>query len=193
MEVTMDRSATLFIQHRVRASELTRYETWLRIIMAKAAEYPGHQGVHVIRPALGDNEYSIVLRFATGEDAGRWAASRDRQQLLDQIADAIETGDRVEIRSGIDFWFTPAGTVDRRAPAWKQWLVTTGVIWVLTMLVPPLLDPLFAEFPLLGAWGVRHGILAAVIVALVVFLVMPRVTHLLERWLFAGGQSEPTQ
>jgi uncharacterized protein len=61
------------------------------------------------------------------------------------------------------------------------------------MLVPPLLDPLFAAFPLLGAWGVRHGILAVVIVALVVFLVMPRVTHLLERWLFAGGRSEPTQ
>jgi antibiotic biosynthesis monooxygenase (ABM) superfamily enzyme len=184
-ELAMARSATLFIQHRVRRSELTRYEDWLRIILAKAAEYPGHQGVHIIRPQPGDNEYSIVIRFATGADAGHWAGSVDRQQLLDQISDAIETGDRVQIRSGIDFWFTPAGGADSRAPAWKQWLVTTGVIWLLTMFVPPLFDPLFAAVPALGAWGIRHGILAAVIVALVVFLVMPWVTRVLKGWLFA--------
>lgn len=179
-------SATLFIQHRVRKTELKRYEDWLRIILAKAAEYPGHHGVHIIRPQPGDNEYSIVIRFVTAADANRWVSSRDRQQLLDQITDVIETGDRVQIRSGIDFWFTPAGSAEKRAPAWKQWLVTTCVIWLLTMFVPPLFDPLFAAVPALGAWGIRHGILAAVIVALVVFLIMPRVTRPLERWLFAG-------
>jgi antibiotic biosynthesis monooxygenase (ABM) superfamily enzyme len=68
-------SATLLVQHRVRASEIGRYEAWRRVILARAAEYPGHQGVHIIRPSPGDNEYSIVIRFATGEDAGRWVAS----------------------------------------------------------------------------------------------------------------------
>ena len=177
-------SATLFIQHRVRHSEIPRYERWLHVILAKAAEYPGHQGVHIIRPPAGDNEYSIVIRFATAADASHWVDSPDRKQLLAEITDAIELGDRVQIRSGIDFWFTPASAADRRAPGWKQWLITTSVIWPLTMFIPPLFKPVFAAIPLLGRWGISHGIIAGFIVALVVFLIMPRYVRLLAGWLY---------
>ncbi len=145
-------SATLFIQHRVRAGETARYEAWLRVILAKAAEFPGHQGVHIIRPSHGDNEYSIVIRFATAADARRWVGSPDRQRLVDEIADAIEHGDRTQIHSGIDFWFTPKVAASRKAPGWKQWLITTSVIWPLTMFIPPLFKPLFAAVPVLGRW-----------------------------------------
>lgn len=177
-------SATLFIQHRVRASEMPRYESWLRVILERAAEFPGHQGVHIIRPVDGDNEYSIVIRYASAADAHRWIESIDRRLLVDEIADAIEQGDRTQVRSGIDFWFTPASRAQREAPGWKQWLITTSVIWPLTMLIPPLFNPLFGAVPVLGSWGVSHGILAAVIVALVVFLVMPRYVRLVSGWLY---------
>ncbi len=178
------RSATLFIQHRVRPDAISRYESWLHIILAKAAEYPGHQGVHIIRPPEGDTEYSIVIRYATAADADRWVNSRERLQLLDSVADALELGDRFQIRSGIDFWFTPRFKAARQAPLWKQWLITTSVIWPLTTFVPPLLNPLFASVPVLGTWGVNQGILAAIIVALVVFLIMPPYVRLISGWLF---------
>jgi len=177
-------SATLFIQHRVRRSETTRYERWLRVILTRAAEYPGHQGVHIIRPTEGDNEYSIVIRFATSADARRWVESQDRRQLVSQIADAIEQGDRLQIGSGIDFWFTPPPGTGKQAPGWKQWLITTSVIWPLTIVVPPLFNPLFAAIPALSGWGIKEGILAAVIVALVVFAIMPRYVKLVSHWLF---------
>jgi uncharacterized protein len=177
-------SATLFIQHRVRPAEFSRYEAWLHVILATAAQYPGHQGVHIIRPADGDNEYSIVIRFATALDAGRWVESADRARLLKEIVDAIELGDRLQIKSGIDFWFTPSSASRKQPPGWKQWLITTSVIWPLTMFVPPLFNPLFAAVPVLGVWGVSHGVIAASIVALVVFLIMPRYVRLLHRWLF---------
>jgi uncharacterized protein len=177
-------SATLFIQHRVRASETSRYEDWLRVILARAAQYPGHQGVHIIRPHTGDNEYSIVIRFATAEDARRWVESPDRQRLVSDIADAIDLGDRFEISSGIDFWFTPPRATNRQAPAWKQWLITTSVIWPLTVVIPLLFSPLFKVAPVLSLRGIKEGIVAAVIVALVVFVVMPRYVKLVSRWLF---------
>jgi uncharacterized protein len=177
-------SSTLFIQHRVRASEIARYEDWLRVILAKAAEFPGHQGINIIRPSPGDNEYSIVIRYATAADAHRWVGSAERQQLIDEIADAIELGDRTRVHSGIDFWFTPTAKAHRQAPGWKQWLITTSVIWPLTMFVPPLFNPLFAAVPALGTWGIRQGIIAAVMVALVVFVVMPRYVRLVADWLF---------
>jgi antibiotic biosynthesis monooxygenase (ABM) superfamily enzyme len=71
-----------------------------------------------------------------------------------------------------------------KPPAWKQWLITISVIWPLTMVVPWAFGPLFKAFPALGSYGVSHGILASVIVAIVVWLVMPRYTRLVHNWLF---------
>lgn len=186
---TSGESVTLLIQHRVRADAIARYEHWLRIIAAKAAEYPGHQGVHIIRPAAGNNEYSILIRFASVTDAERWTSSADRQRLLAEIADAFEREDQFHIQPGIEFWFTPPSPAQKKPAPWKQWLITTSVIWPLTMLIPPLFQPLFAALPVLGTLGISHGIIAATIVALVVFLIMPRYVHAVSGWLFrrAGG------
>jgi antibiotic biosynthesis monooxygenase (ABM) superfamily enzyme len=177
-------SVTLLIQQRVRAEAIARYEQWLQVIAAKAAEYPGHQGVHIIRPPTGSNEYSIIIRFATLADAERWTNSADRQRLLAEIADAFEREDQLHIQPGIEFWFTPPSPALKQPSAWKQWLITTSVIWPLTMLVPPLFKPLFSAVPVLGYWGISHGIIAASIVALVVFLIMPRYVRAVSRWLF---------
>ena len=178
-------SATLLIQHRVLAGNVSRYETWLRKIVARATEYPGHQGVQIFRPPAGGSDYSIVIRYDNAEHASQWLESADRRQLLAEIEDALEQGDRVQIQSGIAFWFTPEFALSRPVPGWKQWLVTTSVIWPLTMFVPPLFEPLFVRVPLLAAWGVQQGVIAMVIVAIVVFAVMPRYVRLIGKWLHA--------
>jgi hypothetical protein len=183
-DAASDASVTLLIQQRVRPDAIARYEQWLRTIAAKAAEYPGHQGVHIIRPPAGNNEYSILIRFASGVDAERWTSSADRRNLLAEIADAFERDDQFRIQPGIEFWFTPPFPAQKKPAPWKQWLITTSVIWPLTMLIPPLFTPVFAAVPVLGAWGISHGIVAATIVALVVFLIMPRYVRLVSRWLF---------
>lgn len=177
-------NVSLVIQHTVRAGAVDRYENWLREIVGKAATYAGHQGVHIIRPTPGSTTYTIVLRFATYDDASHWARSGDRQALIQEIADALERDEELEIKPGIDFWFTPPTLVPKKARPWKQWLVTTSVIWPLTMLVPATLAPLFHTVPALGAYGVSHLIVASVIVALVTWVVMPRYVKLVSRWLF---------
>jgi antibiotic biosynthesis monooxygenase (ABM) superfamily enzyme len=179
-----DESVTLLIQQHVRADAVARYEEWLRVISATAARYPGHQGVHIIRPPKGSTEYSIIIRFATLADAERWTNSADRQRLLADIADAFEQEDRFHIQPGIEFWFTPPSPAHKQPSAWKQWLITTSVIWPLTMLIPPLFKPLFAAVPVLGYWGISHALIAATIVALVVFLIMPRYVRAVSGWLF---------
>lgn len=175
---------TIIIQHTIRPELKDRYETWLRQIIAAAARFPGHQGVHVMRPAEGNNTFKISVRFATNEDAETWLKSDIRQELISEIASALATEEHVEIKSGIDFWFTPPESKAKQPTRWKQWLITTSVIWPLTMVVPLLYEPLFTAFPELGVWGVRHGIVAGTIVALVVYLIMPRVVRLVAKWLF---------
>jgi hypothetical protein len=177
-------SASLVIQHVVRPDAFERYEAWLREISAKAAQHPGHQGVHFIRPVEGTNTYTIVIRFATIEDASRWVSSDERNALVARISDALEKGDTTNIEPGIEFWFSPPAGAPRRARPWKQWLVTTSVIWPLTMIVPAVLKPVFGAVPALGVFGVSHLITAALIVAIVTWLVMPSYVKLVSRWLF---------
>ncbi|MNS62732.1 hypothetical protein D3C72_958040 [compost metagenome] len=177
-------NVSLVIHQTPRPDAVERYETWLRDIAHKAATYPGHQGVHIIRPSGGAATYTIVIRFATLEDASRWTTSADRRALVERIADALESDESLDIQPGIDFWFTPPAGTAKKARPWKQWLITTSVIWPLTMVVPVGLKPLFQAVPALGAFGVSHLIGAAVIVALVTWVIMPRYVRLVSGWLF---------
>lgn len=176
--------ATIRIHHRVRASARDRYETWLRQIIEAAARFPGHQGVHILRPPEGGQNYEIAVRFSSEADARRWRESEQRRELMATIHSELQQDETVEILSGIDYWFTPPNVTSKQPTRWKQWLVTTAVIWPLTMLIPLLWQPLFSLSPTLGAWGLRHGLIAAAIVALMVYAVMPRVTRILAPWLF---------
>ncbi|MDX1755084.1 MAG: antibiotic biosynthesis monooxygenase [Marinobacter sp.] len=175
---------SIMIRHAVRPQYRERYETWLRQIIAAAAEFSGHQGVHIVRPTEGHDTFEIAVRFSSKEEAEAWLASDIRKELLSDIRSALASDEQVEIKSGIDFWFTPPTSKARQPTRWKQWLITTAVIWPLTMIVPPVFQPVFDRVPELALWGVRHGLVAATIVALVVYLIMPRVVRLVAGWLF---------
>lgn len=182
-------SVSLVVRHRVRAGAHAAYDAWLAETMRAASAYPGHQGVHVVRPSGGGADYLIVVRFATCEQLNGWYRSAERARLIAAVQPHLETGEQVSVGSGIDFLFPPeaeaGGGPPMKPPAWKQWLITTSVIWPLTMVVPWAFGPVFTAAPVLGVYGVSHGILAAVIVALVVWVVMPPYTRLLHPWLFA--------
>ena len=81
------------------------------------------------------------------------------------------------------YWFQPINPHQPTPIRWKQWALTTLVIWGLTLTVPPILAYLFAAIPVLGFWGVRHGVTAGVIVGLVIYVVMPRLAKILSAWL----------
>lgn len=175
---------TIVIRHTVHPEYRDRYETWLKQIISAAAEFPGHQGVHIVRPSEDTDTFEIAVRFSSSKEAEAWLNSDIRKELISSIAPALASDEQVEIKSGIDFWFTPPASKAKQPTRWKQWLVTTAVIWPLTIIVPLLYQPLFRIIPELSLWGVSHGIVAATIVALVVYLIMPRVVRLVAGWLF---------
>ena len=176
------RGVSVLISHSVRPDSIAIYERWLADIINVAARFSGHQGVNILKPSHGHHQYEIALRFSSQQDAERWLSSAERRQLITQVETHLVLPESVDITTGIDNWFQP---LNKQPVRWKQWLLTTCVIWVLTLLVPPLLAYLFDLLPLLGVWGIRHGITAAVIVGLVIYVVMPRLARYLARWLFA--------
>lgn len=173
------------IRHRLKKDKdkVEHYENWLRKIVPTAAAFSGHLGVHIARPPEGHNEYLVVVRFSSIHDLQFWQRSPERKALIKEISHILDSKEEIDIKTGIDYWFTPP-TAGKHPSRWKQWLVTTSVIWPLTMYIPPAMEPLFIKYPELGGFGLRQGVLAMVIVLLVVYIIMPIYVRLIAKWIF---------
>ncbi len=176
-------SVTAVVEQRVRPDSIEPYERWLQEIVPLAARFPGHRGVNVIRPHAGSTAYTITIRFDSLAHAQDWFDSNARHELLLQAQPWLETHEKLKTVSGLEFWFK--SPEDKPVPRYKQFILTLSAIYPLTMLVPALVRPAFEGSPFPGNFFVEHFASAAVVVALMVYLVMPRVTRLASRWLHA--------
>jgi hypothetical protein len=177
-EPAASETVTGIIVHHPRAGARSEYEQWLSDIRETCQRFPGYLSTDVIRPVGKQRNYTVIIRFAGVEALRAWLESPERREHLQRIEHALEQGDRYEIRSGLDFWFTPP-TV-KPPKRWKQYLLTLSSIFPLTVIVPWALAPLLGGMPLLAT----KAVIAAVIVALMVYAIMPHYTRLVSRWLY---------
>jgi hypothetical protein len=182
-EIEVDTPVTTVIRQHPRADAVERYERWLKEIIPVAQSFAGHQSVNVIRPHGPSDAYTIVLHFDSEANLRRWLDSDVRGNLLAKIRPDLRAAEAIDIKAGIEFWFTPP-PAGKPARAYKQFLVTLSAIFPLSMIVPLVFQPVFTWSPLLGAPGMRHLIVAAAIVALMVWVIMPRYTRAVAKWLF---------
>jgi uncharacterized protein len=173
----------LVIRHHVRPGAASQYEEWLGRIMPIAHDLPGHLGTHVIRPTTAAEPYTIVLRFLDCERLDAWMGSTQRRDLIAEITPALSKPDAFETQPGAAFWFTPAVAGSRAPVRWKQALLTMIVIYPLTLVVPALLSQLIRAWPWLGEQPQRGLVVTVLIVLLVVYLIMPKLTRWLAAWL----------
>jgi uncharacterized protein len=172
---------TSVIRHKVKDSK--SYEKWLQEIVPVAATFPGHRGVDVIRPVDGASEYTIVLHFDTIEHLRAWLNSTERRKLIEKALPILAGEDSVEIKTGLEFWFTPPSRRPIARP-YKQFLVTLSVIYPLTIIVPIVLTPVLDRIPYLSSFYLRQLLADAAIVALLIYVIMPRYVRLLSGWLY---------
>jgi uncharacterized protein len=175
---------TAVIEHDIRAGAEAAYEEWLQHITICAQQFVGHVGVNILRPPAGSRRYTIVVRFDTLEHLQKWLGSEIRRRLIGQVGPLLERGDQVDIKTGLEFWFTPPTPVQRRPPAYKQFLLTLSAIFPLTLLVPWMLRPLFQVAPVFGLPVVSNFVISAVIVGLITYVIMPHYTRLVAGWLY---------
>ena len=182
-ESDADAPVTTVIQHHPLPDAIDRYEAWLGEIIPVAQKYCGHQSVNVIRPHVAGGAYTILLHFDSAAHLKPWLDSAERKELIAKIRPALRQPEQIEIKTGFEFWFTPPPS-GKAAKPYKQFLVTLSAIFPLTIVAPWLLTPVFTNVPELGAFGVRHFIIASIIVGLMVYVIMPRYTRLIARWLY---------
>lgn len=176
-------SVTTVIVQRPLKAHVAEYEAWLKEIMPVAQTFSGHRGVNVIRPHGQGDGYTIVLHFDTEAHLCAWLESDVRKRLVEKVRPYLHADEIIDVKPGIEFWFTPPDN-RKAAPAYKQFLVTLSAIFPLTVIVPWLLAPVFEHVPALAANGVRQLFVDTVIVALMIFLIMPRYVKLVSKWLY---------
>jgi uncharacterized protein len=180
-----EEGAAAVITHRVRNDKHADYERWLNEIAPLCRASPGHLDWHIVRPVSGLTEtYTVIIRFDTEAHLQEWMKSPTRARLIEKVQPLLVTGDDFYTSSGLDFWFTPTGAKAKVPIRWKQFLVTWSAIYPLVLGVPVVIAPLLRY---LGASDNHFVTTLAVtggVVFLMVYVVMPRYTRLVQRWLF---------
>jgi uncharacterized protein len=177
----------IVLERRARPGARESFERWVEELVAMAARSPALQGSSVL--TTGGGEYFVLLRFASQGDLERWQSSPEVVELLGRGDTLATAPDQPVVRTGLETWFTLPGlpAPPTAPPKWKMalvtWLALLPQVIVLGFLIP-------AELPLL----VKVSLSTAIPVMMLTWVIMPRVTRLLYRWLYpASGQPPPAQ
>jgi len=175
---------TVSIARKVRLGAEQQYEDWLRRISHVAVKFPGHQGVHVLKPSSQTaGEYVLIVGFDSYEHQRIWEESTERKRFLDELnnADLVEGGAKIKKVSGLEFWFNlpemPAHAVPNRH---KMALVLMVVVFSLLFGINLTLGYWLNALPL----ALKLGVMVIGQVLLMTYLVMPAVTRALKSWLY---------
>jgi antibiotic biosynthesis monooxygenase (ABM) superfamily enzyme len=182
---TAEQGATVVITHRVRDGQHETYATWLNEIGPLVRAWKGHLDWQIIRPLTGlTGTYTVVIRFDSRENLESWMHSPERLRLIDKVQPLLAQKDDFFIRSGLDFWFTPEGAKAKIPVRWKQFLVTWSAIFPLVLGASLVVPPLLRILGLPDNHYLYTLLATGLVVFMMVYVVMPRYTKLIQRWLF---------
>ena len=178
---------TVVVAQRVKPGCEAEYETWISHIIEVSSTYPGHLGANVIRPQPGVRpEYVVVFRFDRYEHLKGWMTSRDREYWVEQAKPLVAADPQVQEISGIEAWFSLPGQLLKTPPRYKTALLTFAAVYVLINVLTRVLAPVLSRVP---AW-VASLMICSIMVLLLTYVVMPRISRLFSKWLY-GGRDRP--
>jgi uncharacterized protein len=174
-----DAPVTVTVARKVAPGRERDFEEWVDGIVEAASNFPGFLGAGILRPHETGQEWHVVYRFSDAQRQRAWEGSAQRTAWLAKADDlARETG--VTHVSGLETWFAQPGRTAPAPPKWKMAVVTFTAIYPLALIINVLLAPHTAGWPVF----LRPIALTGILVPLMTWIVMPRLTRLLRRWLY---------
>lgn len=173
---------TAIISHVVRSGREKGYEEWCHGITTDAHKFKGHLGVNVIRPHdHAHPEYVVILKFDLYDNLKQWLESDTRRQWLERLQPLIEKPEAVQTLTGLETWFTLSSKpLKSPPPRYKMALVTWLGVFIPLVVISRLLAPLLSGLPVLLNQLITTGLM----VVLLTYLIMPRLTQLFRKWLY---------
>lgn len=167
----------------VKRDSVVQFEGLLRQIVAAAAVFPGHEGVHAVTPAASSPPvYRVVVRFGSQKQFQYWQQSDVCQDLIAKASTLAASPVDLQMKTGLEAWFQdPAGS-NASPPMYKTSILMWLVLFPLTLfcqwiviLMNLHLSPLIAT-----------GITMAFEIALVSYVLMPALARIFAFWLYAN-------
>lgn len=180
---TDDPPVTVCVSRRVKPGCEAAFEEVILGITKAAMAFEGHLGANIFRPSNPVNpEYRIIFKFDHMSNLRRWEKSQVRREWLARTEGLTLGEPATQILTGLETWFTlPAQPVVVPPPRYKMVLVTWLAIFPLITGLLALLGPVFLnQLPLV----LRTLILTAVLIPLMTYVIMPRMTRLFAQWLY---------
>lgn len=179
---------TVVVSRRVRPGCEAAYEAWLNRLIADAAALRGFLGAKVQRPAAGEPPvYTSVFRFDSLDNLRAFEGSDLRRRALAEVSDLVEADAVWSRLTGLELWFAPPpGTVVPQPSRFRMALVMIVVVYGLVLSIGKAVALLLASSPP----ALRLLVTIVVEVFLMTYVLMPRLTRWLARWIYPGKETK---
>jgi uncharacterized protein len=182
-ENTVDPPVTVAISRRVKPGCEAAFEKFISGITQAAMTFEGHLGTNVFRPSHLEGEYQIIFKFDRASNLRIWQESECRRQWLARAESLRLEPPTIKVITGLETWFTlPSPKPIVPPPRHKMATITFLAIFPLIQLANLTFTPLLNLLPLPRL--LKSVIVTAIIVLLMTYVVMPRMTKLFAKWLY---------
>lgn len=168
--------------HRVSEGRVPDYLAWRPKAIAAQAYVPGYLATEFFEPrAKGQEEWVDIVRYDSVEHLDAWMESQEWAGLLEELAQIVESMHSHRV-TGLEGWFAVnrgPGAPVVAPPPWKQAFSVLLALYPTVMLLGVATNPLMngLNLPLQMLIGNTLS------VALLTWLIMPRVSRWLSFWL----------
>jgi antibiotic biosynthesis monooxygenase (ABM) superfamily enzyme len=179
-------SVTVVVTRKVKHGHESDYEDWLRRLLEEAKSMKGYLGATIQKPAPGSTEYTSVFRFDTVDNLRKFEESELRSRYLREVIDYVDADAIWKKFTGLEFWFSPPrGAVIPQPSRFRMALVMIAVIFGLVLSIGQLVGIVAAEVPSY----IRLFITISIEIFLMTYVLMPRITKVLAKWIYPSSKA----
>ena len=176
---------TVVVRRDVRPDRRADYEGWLARLIESASVFPGYLGTDVHRPSgPAERRYTSVFRFDSVEHLQAFEDSDVRRAALREVSGLVEGDAQWERLTGLEVWFSaPPGTVAPQPSKARMALLLWVVVYGLVLSIGSAVAMVLSDIPM----QVRLMITIAIEVVLMTYVLMPRLTRWLAKWIYPAS------
>jgi antibiotic biosynthesis monooxygenase (ABM) superfamily enzyme len=182
-------TVTVVVHRCIKEGHESEFQAAMQEFTHFALGFPGHQGMQLLRLVAGGRDYTVVARFASNEVRRAFTATPEYAAWMRRLGELTEGDPRIDELSGLEGWFASDDVPALPHPGKVKMAVATFIgVFPVSTVVSLLIVPYLKALPVL----LVNAIVAAIIVILLTWVVMPIVTRLLHKWMFPeAGAAAP--
>jgi antibiotic biosynthesis monooxygenase (ABM) superfamily enzyme len=187
--MSQNESVTVVVTRKVKRGRELEYEDWLRRHLEEAKSVKGYLGAVVQKPAPGSTEYTIIFRFDTVDNLRKFEESELRSRYLEEVIDYVEEDAIWKKFTGLEYWFTPPqGTTIPQPSRIRMAVVMIAIVFGLVLSIGQFLSIVAGGVP----YYLRLFVTLCIDIFLLTYVVMPRITRLLAKWIYPSSKTVAT-